>query len=88
MILRELYRAIWAPFPDFGGGHCQGRVINWICLLSAYDDKTQLVITWPHGTAIFVKAGHSVNSVNVHNCFALSIDLSVEKVIKMLNKHH
>lgn len=27
MILGELYRAIWAPFPDFGGRHCQGRVI-------------------------------------------------------------
>ncbi len=25
MIHGELYRAIWAPFSDFGGGHCQGR---------------------------------------------------------------
>lgn len=50
MIHGELYRAIWAPFSDFGGRH------------------------WSHGTAIPVQTGHSVNSVHVHNSFALSID--------------
>lgn len=94
VILRELYRAIWAPFPDFGGRHCQGRVIlldlpsfsiwwqNLVCLMACW------LITWPHGAAVFVQAGHSVNSIHIHNCFALSIDLSVEKAIKILNKHH
>jgi len=27
VVLRKLDGAIWAAFPDFGGGHCRGRVM-------------------------------------------------------------
>jgi len=43
------------------------------------------IITWPHGTAIFVQTGDSVYSVHVHNGLALSIDLSIEKAVKIQN---